>query len=232
LLAAAEASTALSFENVTVCLTERDIAQRARSQMAESFKHGLAHEGDEVMAALLAKLSARDNAVAEIPAAFARTVTVQKILYPEPPSGSVFLESWVREVLGNEVLAALPSETLATNVNQRIQSRTQARLLDFNRINTPESEDLFTPFHTLAPASGQQEHDRARRRLAMIVSLLQEREHLEAEAAEVQHGLMAELARARNEAEQARHDLDTVRATLSWRLTKPLRAVKGLLRSR
>jgi hypothetical protein len=234
-LAEAEQRTSISVATVMVCLTDRDRDERVVSQYSEYLKHGLAQPLSECEPQLRQLIDQRDATTATIAGALARPTMVQRVPFRQPDSGRTFLESWVMAVLGDDVLPALPAGSLTTQDNQRAVEQSQLQLLAFNRINTPESADVFIPFNKAAPADS--ERSRARQRLSLVVTLFAEHERAEAENAATVVALRTQLSQAHAElldAQSAQRDaeaaLHEVRRTLSWRVTQPLRFAKGLLR--
>ncbi len=179
----AQVRNAIRFSKITICLTERSIAERAHSQFAESLKHGLASAEGEVHSLLLAQLAHADAVVQNIPDFFETPVHVQRVAYRRPDASTSFLMSWVEDVLGITVLQGLPTESWDTQLNHRISERSQERLLAFNKINTPASGDIFRPFH--ASSAPDEDRDRARIRLAMMVEACQDLEKVEFERDQV-----------------------------------------------
>jgi hypothetical protein len=205
LLSEAEATTGITFSRVTICLTDRDIAERASSQYSQYLKAGLARSAADINELLRQRIADRDAVVLQIPSAFLAPVTIQHIPYSTPASTSTFLQSWVGTVLGPEVLRSLPKHSFRTTLNQRTSRVAQSRFLKFNQINSPESQDLFTPFRALAP--DDDERSRALQRLNLMRSALEDLAHAESK-------------------------VNRLEATLLWRLAKRLGIVKVLLKKR
>jgi hypothetical protein len=205
LLSAAEAKTGIAVAQVTICLTERDINERAASQYGQFLKGGLARSAEEFNELLMERLLARDAAVSDIPAAFATPVRLLRVDYRSPRSSASFLQHWVSTVLGVAVFSAIPAKSFQTKLNRRMTRRAQESLREFNRVNTPESAGDFSPFLPYQPEDV--ERNRAFQRLEMMRAVLADLEH-------------------------AQSKVNRLEATLLWRLAKRLGVVKAVLRKR
>lgn len=229
-LVAAQAKTKIKFSQITICTTERSVSERARSLSSEYLKLGLALAAEDVDSMLKEKISTQDLLVRHIPSSFSVPVRVRRIAYSSPDSMQAFLETWVTEFLGSDVLAALPKGSLESRLNDRLNPLNQARLLKFNQLNTPASADVFTPFYV---SSAEDEgRNIARLRLAMMVSVSEELQAAESNLKLAREQIIVVTAQTRIELEAAREHLEQVRRKGSWRIAKLFRMLESFLRGR
>jgi hypothetical protein len=202
--------------SIRIIYTNRDIADRTLSDYAESLKHGAKYDFKTAEPLIRKEYSDADSRLRNLQNFFTIPVVNQQIEFEDQGSGSGFIERWITQVIGPKLSEQVASFDFKSSANQRDSEAIQQKLLEFNRLNSPESRDVWRPFILRSDFSPELEKGWIRLRLY---------HHFLIESAR-KEGELGPLSFAKDlqlQIDSLREQNTAYAESLSWRITKPLR---------
>lgn len=225
MLTAAEMA-GVTLAKVTLVYTRRDLEQRVSSWYAECLKHGTKIPRDQGLKLLREELIDLDTKFFELETVFSVSLHFKVLDFSSHGKSNNFIADWASEVI-HPSLREGASEFANKNLrNVRATMWEQDQLLEFNQLNSPDTKDIWRPFVPISEASPQLTQGWLRLRMfhGMLLEV-QQSDPAKGELARQVDTLTAGLA-------ELAAEVDKYKNSLSWRVTKPLRALFGLLKAK